>query len=96
MSERRSQERRRRISAGEVGDALAKHERECAERYNLILTEFRESREEHRAFRQEIKPVLEIYQASSLTGRALVKAVSVIAALSAIVAAWFKFKGGGA
>lgn len=80
-------ERRKRISAGEVGEALLRHEKECAERYGRILGEFK-------AFREEIKPVLEVYKASTFGGRALMKIVLFLGAVSGIAFGWLKYKAG--
>ena len=80
-------ERRKRISAGEVAEALARHEKECAERYGVILSEFK-------AFREEFKPVIEIYRASTFGGRAIMKLVLFLASISAIAFGWLKYKAG--
>lgn len=80
-------ERRKRLSAGEVAESLARHEKECSERYGVILTEIR-------GMRADVTPILEVYKASTMGGRALMKLVAFIGAVSAIVIGWLKLKTG--
>lgn len=80
-------ERRKRLSAGEVAESLARHEKECAERYGVILTEIR-------GMRSDVTPILEVYRASTMGGRALMKLVAFVGAVSAIVFGWLKVKTG--
>lgn len=82
-----TEERRKRISAGEVAEALARHEKECAERYGVILSEFK-------AFREDFKPLMEVYRASTFGGRALMKIVLFLGAVSGIAFGWLKYKAG--
>ena len=77
-----------RLTAAEVGEALARHEKECAERYGHILTRLE-------AMHGEIKPVLEVYRGTTFGGRVLVRLIAMIGAVSAIVLGWLKLKAGG-
>ena len=71
-------ERRRRLSTTEVAEQLARHEKECADRYGTILGEIR-------GMREEVRPVLEIWQAGGVAVR-LIKLIALLA--TAVTAVW--------
>lgn len=80
----------KRLSAAQVAERLADHERDCSERYGNILQTLT-------ALQTDLQPVVEVYRGSRFAGKALVgllKFAALFATVAgAIYAAWAWAKG---